>query len=226
MKIILHLSIFSVSLGFVSNDAYSMDEIRRRLDRGRPSATVEIIQTNNATVIEEVVEERVSGVTDTDTDRDSLAERRPSFLDSINARPQLKRVVVVKDETPVINVAQGLSSLRIVPEKDDSQKHTSISLDVLSGLRGNLRPPSGKPPVSSVASSESVDKPNPYSQINLKKTSGSAGLTSSDSMENMTQAGEYKSASAPPKKEKAIEGRVPEANFSFVGGTRRVENKK
>jgi len=225
MKIILHLSIFSVSLGFVSNDAYSMDEIRRRLDRGRPSATVEIIQTNNATVIEEVVEERVSGVTDTDTDRDSLAERRPSFLDSINARPQLKRVVVVKDETPVLDIAQGLSSLRIVPEEDDSQKHASISLDVLSGLRGNLRPPSGKPPVSSMASSESVDKPNPYANI-LKKTSGSSGLTSSDSVESASQAGGHKAKSAPPQIAKAIEGRVPEANFSFVGGTRRVENKK
>ena len=222
MKIILHLSIFTVSLGFVSNDAYSMDEIRKRLDRGRPSATVEIIQKNNATVIEEVVEERcsfastMSGVTD--TDRDSLAARRPSFLDSIKAPSQLKEVVVVKDETPVKDIAQELSSLRIVPEEDDSQKHASISLDVLSGLRCNLRPPSGKPPVSSMASAESVDKPNPYANI-LKP----ASLPSSDIVES---AGSHKFTRVPPsKKEKAIEGRVPEADISYVGTARIVKNK-
>jgi hypothetical protein len=150
-------------------------------------------------------------------------------LDSIKAPSQLKEVVVVKDEAQekdlVLNITQGISSLRVVPEVDDSQKHTSISLDVLSGLRGNLRRSSCKPPVSFMVSSESVDKPNPYANI-LKKTSGSEGLTSSDSMKNMSQAGEYKSASAPPKKEKAIEGRVPEADISYVGTARIVKNKK
>ena len=221
MRFILPLAKISLCLSLFSSNMYSMTAITEELLRRRQASQVEALsksQSNNATVIEEVVEERVSGVTD--TDRDSLAARRSSFLDSIKAPSQLKKVVVEKDETPALNIAQELSSLRMVREGSDSQKRASISSDVISGLRGSLKASSGKPPASST---ESVTL-NPYANI-LKKTSGSAGLTSSDSMESVGFSS-HKFASVPSKKTGAIQVKVPEADFSYIGNARIVKNKK
>ena len=49
MKFILQLSILSIGLTLLSNNAYSIDEIRERLLRGRPSTTTANVQANNTT---------------------------------------------------------------------------------------------------------------------------------------------------------------------------------
>lgn len=188
-----------------------MTAITEELLRRRQASQVEALsksQTNNAIVIEEVVEVRdtfASGTTDRDS-RISLSSAidssstpsRPLFLDAIKTPPQLKSIEATLNVEPV-------------------------SLDVISSLKSNLKPSSK----SILASSESVVKPTLYSQSNLKKTSGSAGLTSNGSIESANQAGGYKSTRVlPSQKEKVIQVNVPEADFSYVGIARIVKNKK
>lgn len=103
-----------------------------------------------------------------------------------------------------------------VATKEATSSADAVSLDVINNVRGSLKPPSK----STTVSSDSI-KANPYANI-LKKTSESVALTLSDSVEFSG----HKSASAPPKREKAIEGRVPEADISYVGTARVVKNKK
>ncbi|MES2608299.1 MAG: hypothetical protein V4544_06190 [Pseudomonadota bacterium] len=170
MKIILQLSIFSISLCFLSNNAYSLDNMRKKLGIGNSYAPAKISHTSTQEKIiyldyQEPDDTEVNAQTEnqitpshdllstphdgrysfasTDsgaTDRDSFAstkatERasttsnsraRPSFLNDISVRPQLKKADIAETTANAnlsLSFTQKLvSSEKIVPEKKTTQQ--------------------------------------------------------------------------------------------------------
>jgi hypothetical protein len=240
MKNIFHLSTISICLSFIATNACSMDILTDELAGSPPKPTVTLRQppplkkpppptqpppsTQSALLVEErksdlsitsegtTIEDRGSFASV--EDRDSLSSNtitRPSFLDAIKARPQLKGTVVNKAIAVNTETAQKGNLLLAITQR-------------LTFLR--------KAPTANSASNtgENAQKATLYGQSGLRKTSASptASTPNSNVALNASSTGARNTDESPKGMDKGIttSQKLPGIAVTNYGNTRITKNVK